>query len=208
MIYVYDLLVNMNKEFIDFYDWDDLDNYEHIRKCLLIKISKEDYYNVFSNSIKIDSSIMSEIKGKTQKYSGKNIVIENYMLAITDGNNAMILKFDKNGIIKEKSKLLINEEVEIINLSNNLKISEFKYEIVSKNKMNNMTRKERQVTNIIINELSSIKDDKSKIDYLYYEWFETNKGDNKYKRLIDNINKEYTNKHKEFLSVLNLIANK
>lgn len=208
MIYVYDLLVNMNKEFIDFYDWDDLDNYEHIRKCLLIKISKEDYYNVFSNSIKIDSSIMNEIKGKTQKYSGKNIVIENYMLVITDGNNAMILKFDKNGIIKERSKLLINEEAEIINLSNNLKISEFKYEIVSKNKMNNMTRKERKVTNIIINELSSIKEDKSKIDYLYYEWFETNKGDNKYNRLIDNINKEYTNKHKEFLSVLNLITNK
>ena len=46
------------------------------------------------------------------------------------------------------------------------------------------------------------------IDYLYYEWFDTNNGDNKLDKLISNIRESYSNKHIEFLNILNLITNK
>lgn len=208
MIYIYDLLVNLNEELIDFYDWNEMDNYEHIRKCLLIKINKEDYYNILTNKIKINKELMEEIKNKTQKFSGRNTVTIEYLLVITDGNNALVVKFDKNGISKEKSKLLINEEIEILTLSSSMKIKEIKYSIVNKNTTSNMTRKETQIANRILQELNSIKNDKEKIDYLYYEWFDNKSSNNKLEDLISSIKSNFTSKHKEFLDILNLITNK
>ncbi len=207
MIFIYDILVNMNEELIDFYDWEETDIYEHIRRGCLIKISSEDYYNLLTSTFKIDSELMDQIKDKTQKFSGRNTLIVDYQLAFTDGNNAFMVKFDKEGISKQKSKFLVNEELEILAISTNMKTTKINYKIISdKIIQKRMTRKEKRIVNIILSELNLIKDDKDKIDYLYYEWFDTNDGVNKYNKLIKSINNEYTSKHKEFLDILNLIT--
>lgn len=206
MIYIYDLLVNFNENLIDFYDWEESDIYEHIRKCFLIKVTTNDYYNILTNNIKLGSNHLLEIKNKTQKFSGRNTINIEYALTITDGENAIIIKFDKNGISKLRSNFLINEEVEILRLSNNMKVSEIDYQILNKCKMNLMTRNEKRIVNLIINELNDIKEDKEKIDYLYYEWFDSNKGDNKYNKLINSISKSYSKKHIEFLDILTVLV--
>lgn len=206
MIYIYDLLVNFNENLIDFYDWEGSDIYEHIRKCFLIKVTTNDYYNILTNNIKLGSNHLLEIKNKTQKFSGRNTINIEYALTITDGENAIIIKFDKNGISKLRSNFLINEEVEILRLSNNMKVSEIDYQILNKCKMNLMTRNEKRIVNLIINELNDIKEDKEKIDYLYYEWFDSNKGDNKYNKLINSISKSYSKKHIEFLDILTVLV--
>ena len=48
-------------------------------------------------------------------------------------------------------------------------------------------------------------DSTDKIDYLYYEWFNTNKGKNKYKKLVSSIKSSYTSKHEYILELLNLL---
>lgn len=208
MIYVYDLLVNLNEELIDFYDWEDTDDMFHVRKCLLIKVLSKDYYNMLTNKIKISDSFMKEIKGKAQIFSGRNTIIIDYMIAVTDGINAFIIKFDNNGVSKLKSKFIINEEVEIINLSSSMKVSNIDFDIINKENINKMTRKEKRIVNLILYQLENIKNNKDMIDYLYYEWFDTNNGDNKLDKLISNIRESYSNKHIEFLNILNLITNK
>ena len=208
MIYVYDLLVNLNEELIDFYDWEYTDDMFHVRKCLLIKVLSKDYYNMLTNKIKISDSFMKEIKGKAQIFSGRNTIIIDYMIAVTDGINAFIIKFDNNGVSKLKSKFIINEEVEIINLSSSMKVSNIDFDIINKENINKMTRKEKRIVNLILYQLENIKNNKDMIDYLYYEWFDTNNGDNKLDKLISNIRESYSNKHIEFLNILNLITNK
>lgn len=208
MIYIYDLLVNLNEEIIDFYDWEETDNYEHIRKCLLMKVSKDDYYNILSNNIILNEELLKEIKGKAQKFSGRNTIVIDYIVTITDGINALMIKFDKNGYSTHKSKFLINEEMEITSLSDSLKIYDIKYTILDKKENNTMTRKEMRLVNLILHELNYIKNDKEKIDYLYYEWFDTNVGENKLDKLIESIKSYYSDKHQYFLNVLDLITNK
>ena len=68
-----------------------------------------------------------------------------------------------------------------------------------------MTRNEEKVTNLILNELELIMDSTDKIDYLYYEWFNTNKGKNKYKKLVSSIKSSYTSNHEYMLELLNLL---
>lgn len=209
MIFIYDVLVNMNEDLIDFYDWEETDTYEHIRRGCLIKIYSEDYYNLLTKTFKIDLELMNQIKDKTQKFSGRNTLIVDYQLAFTDGINAFMVKFDKNGVSKLKSKFLVNEEVEILAISTNMKITKVNYEILKDEKrQNRMTRKEKRIVNLITSELNILKNDKDKIDYLYYEWFDTNIGNDKFNTLINSINNEYTTKHKEFLNILNLITMK
>ena len=55
-------------------------------------------------------------------------------------------------------------------------------------------------------ELDTIKDDSEKIDYLYYEWFDTNDGDDKYITLIKDLKNKFTDKHMNFLELLNLLT--
>ena len=117
MIFIYDILVNMNENLIDFYDWEETDTYEHIRRGCLIKILSEDYYNLLTKTFKIDLELMNQIKDNTQKFSGRNTILVDYQLAFTDGINAFMVKFDKNGVSKLKSKFLVNEELEIISIT-------------------------------------------------------------------------------------------
>ena len=77
---------------------------------------------------------------------------------------------------------------------------------LSKIKYNNMIRSDRIILENIINELESIKDSQVKIDYLYYEWFDSSNGVNKYETLIKDLKKEFTKKHLEFLELLHLLT--
>jgi len=45
-----------------------------------------------------------------------------------------------------------------------------------------------------------------KIDYLYYEWFDSNDGDDKYFKLVSDLKSKFTDKHMEFLELLNLLT--
>ena len=51
-----------------------------------------------------------------------------------------------------------------------------------------------------------MKDDKERIDYLYYEWFDSNEGNLKYEKLLKDLKKSFTSKHLEFLDLLNLLT--
>lgn len=69
-----------------------------------------------------------------------------------------------------------------------------------------MIRSEKKILNDILEELNSIKNDKEKIDYLYYEWFDSNDGDDKYFKLVSDLKSKFTDKHMEFLELLNLLT--
>ena len=48
--------------------------------------------------------------------------------------------------------------------------------------------------------------DKEKINYLYYEWFNKEAAINAYTLLVKSIKKDYTDKHREFYSLLNMLT--
>jgi len=207
MVYVYDTLVNLNEELFDFYDWEEMDDYVHIRRIPLYKVNSEDYYNFVTKNVKLSEEVLSKINDKTQVFSNRGIDTLKYALAISDGNGALVIEFKDSGCVYRRSKFIINEEMEILEMANGIECQVIDYKVISsKIKRNTMIRSEKKILFDILRELESLKDDKEKIDYLYYEWFDSNDGSDKYCALVKDLKKHFSDKHISFLELLNLLT--
>ncbi len=206
MNYVYDILSNFNQELYDFYDWDKNDNFTHLRKVPSFRVSKEVLVDLMFKKVKIKGNLLKLIKDKTQVFTKEGVDVIEYCFIVSDSVNALGVILDEDGIIYKRSKFLVSEELEINKCLKTSKIYNVEYNLLSsKTHYSNMTRNEEKVTNLILNELELIMDSTDKIDYLYYEWFNTNKGKNKYKKLVSSIKSSYTSKHEYILELLNLL---
>lgn len=207
MIYVYDVLINLNEELFDFYDWEENDDFSHVRRAPLFKVNYDVYSDFCVRKVRLGEESLSLIKDKTQLFSSRNIEVLPYATVFTDGEHAIMIEFDNKGFSKRKSKFLVNEEMEIIDISNSLKLSKIDYNVVNnKVRVNNMLRSEKRILNDILAELGNLKGDNERIDYLYYEWFNKQEGNDKYEKLVTSLKKEFTNRHLEFLDLLNLLT--
>lgn len=206
MNYVYDILSNFNQELYDFYDWDKNDNFTHLRKVPSFRVSKEVLVDLMFKKVKIKGNLLKLIKDKTQVFTKEGVDVIEYCFIVSDSVNALGVILDEDGVIYKRSKFLVSEELEINKCLKTSKIYNVEYNLLSsKTHYSNMTRNEEKVTNLILNELELIMDSTDKIDYLYYEWFNTNKGKNKYKKLVSSIKSSYTSKHEYILELLNLL---
>ncbi len=206
MNYVYDILSNFNQELYDFYDWDKNDNFTHLRKVPSFRVSKEVLVDLMFKKVKIKGNLLKLIKDKTQVFTKEGVDVIEYCFIVSDSVNALGVILDEDGVVYKRSKFLVSEELEINKCLRTSKIYNVEYNLLSsKTHYSNMTRNEEKVTNLILNELELIMDSTDKIDYLYYEWFNTNKGKNKYKKLVSSIKSSYTSKHEYILELLNLL---
>lgn len=206
MNYVYDILSNFNQELYAFYDWDKNDNFTHLRKVPSFRVSKEVLVDLMFKKVKIKGNLLKLIKDKTQVFTKEGVDVIEYCFIVSDSVNALGVILDEDGVVYKRSKFLVSEELEINKCLKTSKIYNVEYNLLSsKTHYSNMTRNEDKVTNLILNELELIMDSTDKIDYLYYEWFNTNKGKNKYKKLVSSIKSSYTSKHEYILELLNLL---
>ena len=102
MNYIYDIYLNFNNSFYDFYEWNKRDKIIHIRKIPTIKVSKKDFYNIKYNKIKISKDFLKTIHNKTEQFNNNKI---KYCTIISDEKDIIAIKFDKNGINHMKSSL-------------------------------------------------------------------------------------------------------
>ena len=80
-----------------------------------------------TETIKLDESFPSKIYNLTEIYNSKNVTKVPYAILLTDGLSALAIKLDKSGNIKFRSKLLIDEEEEILCFCNRLYKYKLKY---------------------------------------------------------------------------------
>ncbi len=205
MIFIYDIWVNFNDKFYEFYEWSENDIIEHVRKMPLLRIKKEMLDELISKNIIINKIFLNNIYNKSEIFNNKNIEYLEYGCIFSDLNRAIVVTFNKEGQILELSSISVGEELEIMDITETLILKDIKYKSLNnKYEINNLTRKENKLVGGIINELEKIKTDKSKIDYLCYEWF--GKTNETYDNLVDSIKKEFTEKHREFMDLLKLVV--
>lgn len=190
MSYIYDIILNLNNEFIEFYEWDKSDYLTHIRKIPIYKIS-----NI--SKIKIGNKInnykfIESIKNKTYVFGKNN---RDYLVLLCNEEKVLAISLNNKGYIKEISDLLIDEEDYILESYNKYPFA--KLDIIDNTKIYNyfFTRREREK---IKNVKKQIK--KSKSNVLNYLCYELN---------IKEINDEEINKkYQEMYNFFNLIHNK
>ncbi len=206
MIYIYDLTLNFNDKLYDFYDWKETDNIVHFRKIPLIKLNDKNYDRFLNNKVVVDDELLSLIREKTQQYKGRLLKTIQYAIVFTNGFDSFAVMFDSNGTSIKKSRLVIGEELEVIDLSNNLKVKDLNCKILSKdNFLNKFTRDEAFLIDSVISKINAHKNNSELLKYLYYEL--NNKvynGKNCYDDLINDIVCEFNPKINRLVEILNL----
>ena len=197
MNYVYDVLLNFNKEMYEFYDWN-LDDYiSHIRKILVFRVDNKTMRDLVNNSIVVDSDFLIKISNRTEMFTKQNVKIINYAALFTNGSFVIGIKFDKNGEIIGRSKLLIDEELDILDSALDMNEYNLKYKVINTNKNEFFkTRKEVFIEKYISKKLNEVKDNKEMLKYLYYECF--NEKNTDFRKMLLKLNKSLINNWDSF----------
>lgn len=197
MNYVYDVLLNFNKEMYEFYDWN-LDDYiSHIRKILVFRVDNKTMSDLVNNSIVVDSDFLIKISNRTEMFTKQNVKIINYAALFTNGSFVIGIKFDKNGEIIGRSKLLIDEELDILDSALDMNQYNLKYNLIVDNKnVSFKTRKEILIEKYILKKLNEVENNKEMLKYLYYECF--NEKNNDFRKMLLKLNKSLTNNWDNF----------
>lgn len=205
MVYVYDILVNFNEKMIDFYDWDKNDQIKHIRKMPIFKVNSKVIMDIMFNKVKISSEIVNLIKDKTEVFNLRSVSTLSFVCTFVSSECAVAVSMNKNGVVLEKSKFLVNEELEIIGVGNKLKKIDLDYSIVKTVNHSLLLRSEEKILDEMLREINLLKDNEEVINYLYYEWFNKLGTKNAYDELILDLKKDFTPKHEELFNLLNIL---
>lgn len=171
MDYIYDIVLNFQNNYYDFFEWKETDKIINVKKILVYTVSTEDYLNLKYNEVIIDNKILpKQIK----------------MFLITNGLEVMGLLIDNEGRIVKKSSLIFDEADEILEEKESIKKLPLKY-------MQNIIKPRISYSRLITEKIRFVEKYFSKIDinkdeyllkYIYYDIY------NKEENNINKINKE------------------
>lgn len=193
MNYIYDILINLQRKMYDFYEWNISDDITHIRKTPIFKIRTNNLLDLKNNKVVIDIDLLKKISNRTEIFTNHNVKVMRYVALFSDEKDVIALEFDDRGNKVRGSKLLVDEETEVLEVVENIDISEIKYKVLEKEISNYFrTRKENKIYDYIIRQL--IKDNYVKLKYLYYDCFEKEEDD--FEKIIKDIKLELDNNWK------------
>ena len=201
MTYVYDLVLNFNSELYEFYEWNKEDDIYHIKRINLIKIDSKTYNDILENEVIFNDDFLLTIFNKCEYFENRKVEEIPYALLITDTLRVMGIMLDMYGNVIKYSSLLLDEEEDVLDISDRLGVLKLSYQIKrKKNSTNNLTRYENNIIKYIKKDLNFCYKEKdlSKLKYLYYEYFnrQCNDIDKIYYCLIselDNVNERHYN---------------
>lgn len=192
MNYIYDIFINPNDKYYDFFEWDKSDEIYHIKKMPILKIKTEDFINILTNKIKLDNSFIEKINKKTEVFNSRKFDFSNSVL-FTDTHDVLVVIFDKLGNTLYKSDLSIEEALDVLEISLHIRENNINYKII-KNEINNsfLTRNTLKTQNELLKKINSISNEEiDKLKYLYYECFNEEEID--YKKIVNKIKKNINN---------------
>lgn len=173
MNFYYDVVLNWSEDIAyDFYEWLDSDSLELIKKIPLIKVKHKTFMELITNKVKIEEEFLNYIKDKTT-LNGHNIVSKiSYAALFTDNKNVIALEFNSDGLSIAQSKIMLDDEINILEVSFNLKECILNYEIISPLTFHRTLRCESDALHLINLELKNLYQTKDldKLKYLYYEY--------------------------------------
>ena len=196
MNYYYDIILNWKEDrAYDFYEWNDYDYLELIKKIPLIKIKHKIFLDFVTNNIKVEESFLEMIKDKTLISDKKNFKKIEYAVLFTDTKNVIAIEFNKEGLSIARSNLLVDDELNVLELIYGLKEANINYEVVSTISNDNTLRQVNEAKKLILLEMNNLyqNKEKDKLKYLYYEYKKENIDDIDYifETIINDLNTKF-----------------
>lgn len=196
MNYYYDIILNWNEEeAYNFYEWNDTDCFELVKKIPFFKVKHKTLVDLLTYKIEVDKDFLALIKDKTV-VSGKNVINRiTYACLITDNKSVIALEFNEEGLSINKSKLLVDDELNALEVTFSLKEYFLDYRIIDKVKTHQTLRQEQEAKKLINLEINSLyqRKDLAKMRYLYYEYKKEQENDLEtiYHNLMDDLKNNF-----------------
>ena len=164
MDYIYDIVLNFQKDYYDFYEWQPDDKILHIKRIPIYKIASKDYLNIKNHIVTIRKNSLSK---------------QNKMFLLTNGVEVIGVLIDNKGKVVKKSSLIFEESDDILKDKNYIKSINIKYNIDKKNQVEYISRIKKEKYKYLNNYFNKINKTKDEyfLKYLYYEIFNIDERD-------------------------------
>ena len=184
MDYIYDIVLNFQDRYYDFYEWYPSDRIINIKKIPIYKINTKDYLNIKKYFVIIDKNTLPK---------------QSKIFLLTNGIEIMGILLDNEGKVIKISSLLFDEADDILKDKDSIKLINIKYTIQRKRNLKLISRhnlEKKAYINKYLKNLDILKDEYL-IKYLYYDIYgnEENDTNKVYHKLLslskDNFNLLY-----------------
>ncbi len=203
MNYIYDIILNFNEEFYDFYEWKNNDNVINVRKIPVLKVDENTYVSLRNNKVQVSMETIDSLKKNFSLYNEK--IEGNIICLITNGMSAFGVMFNNNGYLIKRSSMLFDEEEEVIDESENIKEVKIEFVKNEKQKSNNISRIVKEKQKFIKDYITSL-DDELTLKYIYYDYFEREENRNNIKEiLLSEINSKWNSKLSKLYDLTKLL---
>ncbi len=200
MNYIYDIVLNFQDNYYNFFEWNRSDKLKNIIKIPLYRVSDKDIIILKNNKVKVDKELIKKIKLDNKNYKKIICLVSNKKITIG-------LLFNEEGYLIKKSSLIFEEEEEANEISARLPITNIKYleniKLNNQNKLRIEKEKKEKLIKYIEenNNLTTLK-------YLYYEYYKKEtKNINKIKNsLLKELSKEWNNKQNNLYKLINILS--
>ncbi len=176
MIYIYDLILNWSdKRRYEFFEWEDDDEIEYVKKIPVFKIN--DFDNVLNYTIRVEKDFLSKIYNKSEAYGNRKTEMIEYACVFCndDLNKAVAVEFSDSGESMYKSNIYFLDLDDIFDIGSRLNIYDLKYEVLCENDNSDyyLTRSELIKKKFLVSEINASYRDNNydKLRYMYYEIF-------------------------------------
>ena len=213
MTYIYDILLNFNNDFYEFYEWEKSDNIIHIKKIPIYKVNTNFLEDLIVKKIIIDDPIKFEILNKTELFDNKkNKTIKSACL-FTDTYRIIGVLLNEDGLVTKISDLLLDEAADTIEIAKRCKLVSITYNIIgTKKSYNFLTRKEVKIKKYLCKEIKNayLENDITKLEYLYFEYFDkiSSNQEKICEELLETFKLELTSKHMKLYELVKLANTK
>lgn len=156
MDYIYDIVLNFQNNYYDFYEWKSTDKIINIKKILVYRVNNQDYLNLKYNDIILDK---------------KTIPKQVNMFLVTNEIEVMALLLDNNGKILKRSSLIFDEADEVLDEKETIKELKIKYKKNISKPHISQSRIITEKTNFLENYFNNIDKYKDEylLKYIYYD---------------------------------------
>ena len=202
MNYIYDIVLNFNKDYFCFYEWNKKDNIINIKKIPFFVVDNNTFNMMKYDKVVVDSSFIELIKEKTYTYSKNKI---GSACLISNCKEVIGVLFDNKGNLVKRSSLLIDEEEEVLDEIVNDDIYNINIVSSKKIKREDINRIERE-KKLFLNNYIKRENNIINLKYLYYDYFEKEEDDISLikKKLLDNVNSKWSDKLNSFYETVKI----
>ena len=213
MTFIYDVLLNFQDKnrLVEFFEWEDNDMLEHVKRISLFRIPSVDMDHFCFSDVKVDKEFLNRFKGKVLLYKRKKTTF--YGCLFCDLNRVVAVEFSSSGEIIARSCLLLDEEDEVIESAKDLEVSSISYKVLKREGgCSFLTREEEFERHYLYREFVSLFEEKNvdKLTYLYEEIFGVDNLDfsHKYQRIIQDLEVGFDQRYHKLFDIVQLSYSK